>query len=32
MVARTPSTWNVEEDNLLNAAFAAMAVNWPRPQ
>ena len=32
MVARTPSTWNVEEDNLMNAAFAAMAVNWPRLQ
>ena len=32
MVARTPSTWNVEDDNLLNIAFAAMAVNWPRMQ
>ena len=32
MVARTPSTWNVEEGELLNVAFAAMAVNWPRLQ
>ena len=32
MVARAPSNWNVEEDNLLNGAFAAMAINWPTPQ
>ena len=32
MAARTPSTWNVEDNDLLNAAFVAMAVNWPRTQ
>lgn len=32
MVARYPSTWNVEEDNLLNAAFATMAINCSRPK
>ena len=32
MVATTPLTWNVEEDNLLNVAFTAMEINWPRPQ
>ena len=30
MVARTPSTWNVEDNDMLNGAFAAMAVNLPR--
>ena len=32
MGAITPSTWHVEEDDLFNAAFAAMAVSWDRLQ
>ena len=32
MVVRTLSTWNVEDNDLLNVAFATMTVNWPGTQ